>query len=317
MAGLTILDQTPVTMSGVSSEPGPLPKPAWLRVKAPGAGRTTELRQLLTERRLHTVCSSAACPNIGECWAAGTATFMILGNECTRACRFCDVKTAKDPLPVDLDEAERLADAVELMGLQHVVITSVARDDLEDGGAKQFARCLRAVRARRPSATLEVLVPDFQGRSESIALVLDEHPSVFNHNVETCERLTPAIRSGAVYRRSLQVLATAKAMRPDIRTKTGVMLGLGETDDEVQQTIRDARAANVDILTIGQYLRPSSWNAPVQRYVEPAVFAALGAYARTLGFAHVESGPLVRSSYHAERAVAPSSALAAVPELAP
>lgn len=310
MAGLTILEQaSPVTTSAAG------PRPAWLRVKAPGAGRTSELRRLLDEHRLHTVCSSAACPNIGECWAAGTATFMILGNECTRACRFCDVKTAKDPLPVDLDEAERLADAVELMGLQHVVITSVARDDLADGGARQFARVLRAVRARKPGVTLEVLVPDFKGDRASIALVLEENPAIFNHNLETCERLTPAIRSGAVYRRSLEVLAAAKELGAaraaagvgaELRTKTGVMLGLGESDDEVRQTIKDARAAHVDILTIGQYLRPSSWNAPVERYVEPAVFAALAAFARSLGFAHVESGPLVRSSYHAERAVPPS-----------
>jgi lipoic acid synthetase len=279
------------------------PRPAWLRVKAPGAGRTTELRRLLDERRLHTVCSSAACPNIGECWAAGTATFMILGNECTRACRFCDVKTAKDPSPLDLDEPNRLADAVELMGLHHVVITSVARDDLADGGARHFARCLRAVRARTPGVSLEVLVPDFRGSRESIALVLDENPAVFNHNLETCERLTPAIRSGAVYRRSLDVLALSKALRPDVRTKTGLMLGLGESDDEVRHTLSDARAAGVDILTIGQYLRPSAWNAAVERYVDPAIFAELSTFARALGFAHVESGPLVRSSYHAERAV--------------
>lgn len=239
---------------------------------------------------------------MGECWSAGTATFMILGNECTRACRFCDVKTAKDPLPTDLDEPERLADAAELMGLSHVVITSVARDDLPDGGARQFARCLRAVHARLPHATLEVLVPDFQGREDSIRVVLDESPAVFNHNLETSERLTPKIRSGAIYRRSLDVLANAKRLRPDIKTKTGVMLGLGENDDEVRQTMRDARTAGVDIFTVGQYLRPSSWNHEVMRYVTPEQFAEFGAYARSLGFAHVESAPLVRSSYHAERA---------------
>jgi lipoic acid synthetase len=312
MAGLPILhDDAPAPAGEQNRSPVPaqavLPRPAWLRVKAPGAGRTTELQRLLQERRLHTVCSSAACPNIGDCWAAGTATFMILGNECTRACRFCDVKTAVGgALPVDLDEADRLADAVELMGLSHVVITSVARDDLPDGGAKQFARCMRAVRARAHAAgrsvTLEVLVPDFKGVRSSIQIVLDEKPAVFNHNLETCARLTPAIRSGAVYARSLEVLSAAKEMGAPL-TKTGVMLGLGETDDEVRATIEDARRAQVDILTIGQYLRPSSWNAAVERYVEPAVFAELGAFARALGFAHVESGPLVRSSYHAERAV--------------
>jgi lipoic acid synthetase len=283
-------------------------KPPWLRVKAPGGGRTGELRALLAERRLHTVCSSAACPNMGDCWAAGTATFMILGNECTRACRFCDVKTAPMPQAVDLDEPERLAEAAVLMGLKHVVITSVARDDLDDGGARHFARCLRAVRARLPDATLEVLTPDFLGSEDSIAVVLDAlleggRPAVFNHNVETSERLTPRIRSGAVYRRSLQVLQTAKRLRPAVKTKTGMMLGLGETDDEVRQTIADARAHDVDILTLGQYLRPSAWNHPVMRYVTPAQFEDFAVFARGLGFHHVESGPLVRSSYHAERGV--------------
>ena len=283
-------------------------KPEWLRVKAPGAGKTTELQALLRERRLHTVCSSAACPNMGDCWSAGTATFMILGNECTRACRFCDIKTSKTPNAVDLDEPERLAEAAELMQLKHVVITSVARDDLDDGGARHFARCLRAVRARLPSCTLEVLTPDFYGSESSIDTVLEAlleggHAGVFNHNVETSERLTPKIRSGAVYKRSLQVLQTAKRLRPEVRTKTGMMLGLGETDDEVRQSIEDARAHDVDILTLGQYLRPSSWNHEVMRYVTPAQFDEFAAFARGLGFAHVESGPLVRSSYHAERGV--------------
>jgi lipoyl synthase len=281
----------------------PVPRPAWLRVKAPGSGLTADLRRMLDERRLHTVCSSAACPNMGDCWAAGTATFMILGNECTRACRFCDIKTSKEPKAVDLDEPRRLAEAAVLMGLKHVVITSVARDDLPDGGARQFARCLAEVRAQLPSVSLEVLVPDFKGSEDSIRIVLDAGIEVFNHNVETCERLTPFIRSGAVYRRSLQVLQTAKRMMPRVLTKTGIMLGLGETDDEVRQTIVDARAHDVDVLTIGQYLRPSSWNHEVMRYVPPADFDAFGAFARGLGFHHVESGPLVRSSYHAERAV--------------
>lgn len=301
MGGLPIL-QAGVARSGSDASPHP-PRPAWLRVRAPGGGRYAELKQLLDARRLHTVCSSAACPNVGECWAAGTATFMIGGNECTRACRFCDVKTAKDPSALDLDEPERLAEAAALMGLSHVVITSVARDDLADGGARHFARCLRAVRARVPHATLEVLVPDFEGSAESIAIVLAENPAVFNHNLETSERLTPKIRSGAVYRRSLAVLATAKRLRADIKTKTGMMLGLGETDDEVYATIHDAREAGVDILTLGQYLRPSSWNHEVLRYVTPEQFAAFGDHARALGFHHVESGPLVRSSYHAERGV--------------
>ena len=280
------------------------PHPSWLRVRAPGGDNYRHLHALLDERRLHTVCSSAACPNVGECWSAGTATFMILGNECTRACRFCDVKTAAVPNPVDLDEPSRLAEAVVLMGLKHVVITSVARDDLEDGGARQFARCLEAVHAAVPAASLEVLVPDFQGRVGSIRTVLDAGVSIFNHNLETCERLTPVIRSRAKYHRSLEVLRQAKELRPDVRTKSGIMLGLGESDDEVEAAIRDLRTAHVDIVTLGQYLRPSRWHHEVMRFAPPETFRALGDYARGLGFAHVESGPLVRSSYHAERGVA-------------
>lgn len=280
-------------------------RPSWIRVRAPTGERYTALRRLLEERRLHTVCSSAACPNVGECWNAGTATFMILGNFCTRACRFCDVKTSNRPLPVDLDEPARLAEASELMGLSHVVITSVARDDLTDGGAEQFARCLREVHARLPQATLEVLVPDFRGRQASVEMVVSAPLHIFNHNLETVPRLTRQIRSGAQYDRSLEVLRLAKERAPHMRTKTGIMLGLGETDDEVRDTIRDARAADVDILTLGQYLRPSKDNHPVVRYVSPAAFDSLAAYARDLGFLHVEAGPLVRSSYHAERGVAP------------
>lgn len=280
-------------------------RPAWLRVRAPGGGRAAELRALLAQRRLHTVCSSAACPNLAECWEAGTATFMILGNQCTRACRFCDVQSSAQPGAVDLDEPGRLAEAAALLELSHVVITSVARDDLPDGGARHFARCLQAVRARLPQATLEVLVPDFGGDEDSVQVVLDAGPEVFGHNLETCERLTPQVRSRADYRRSLAVLAAARRRAPACRTKTGLMLGLGETDDEIEGALQDARAAGVSLVTLGQYLRPSSWNAPVARYVSPERFAELGARARDLGFAHVESGPLVRSSYHAGRALHP------------
>ncbi len=306
MAGLPILGVD--VPDPLVSQTAAVRKPEWLRVRAPGAGKTTELQALLRERRLHTVCSSAACPNMGECWSAGTATFMILGNECTRACRFCDVKTSSTPRAVDLDEPARLAEAAALMELRHVVITSVSRDDLDDGGARHFARCLRAVRERLPEATLEVLTPDFAGDEASIALVLEAlleggKPAVFNHNLETSERLTPKIRSGAVYQTSLSVLRAAKRLRPEVRTKTGVMVGLGETDDEVRQTIADARAHDVDIFTIGQYLRPSAWNHEVMRYVPPEGFDELARFARGLGFAHVEAGPLVRSSYHAERGV--------------
>lgn len=233
----------------------------------------------------------------------GTATFMILGNLCTRACRFCDVKTSNRPLPVDLDEPERLADAAALMELRHVVITSVARDDLDDGGARQFARCIRAVKQRIPGSTVEVLVPDFRGDRTSVLTVLEAGCDVFNHNLETVSRLTRQIRSGAQYGRSLAVLQMAKELRPDVLTKSGIMLGLGESDDEARQAILDLRAHHTDILTIGQYLRPSPAHHEVMRYAEPPLFEELGAYARELGFHHVESGPLVRSSYHAERGV--------------
>jgi len=227
---------------------------------------------------------------------------MILGNECTRACRFCDVKTSNRPPPPDLDEPARVAEAAGLMELKHVVITSVTRDDLPDGGAAHFVRVVEAVKARLPDATVEVLTPDFHAREADIATVLSSGIIIFNHNLETVRRLTPKIRSGGEYDRSLEVLAKAKALRPTVLTKSGLMLGLGETDDEIEQAIRDLRAAHVDILTLGQYLRPSGWHHEVMRYAEPAVFDRLAAFARELGFAHVESGPLVRSSYHAEKA---------------
>jgi lipoic acid synthetase len=296
MAGLPILQDAPVPRDHEEPE-----RPPWIRVRAPSGDRYRELRGLLEERRLHTVCSSAACPNIGECWGNGTATFMILGNHCTRACRFCDVLTTSRPPPVDLDEPERLAEAAALMRLDHVVITSVARDDLEDGGAAQFVRCLEAVNARLPEATLEVLVPDFAERRQSVRDVVDAPLHVFNHNLETVRRRTLRIRSGADYDRSLAVLKMAKEMNPEVKTKSGLMLGLGETDDELKQAIEDLRAADVDLLTLGQYLRPSKDHHPVMRYPTPETFAELGEFARGLGFSHVESGPLVRSSYHAER----------------
>ena len=298
MAGLPILDDVALPSPSPGSEP-PAPRPPWLRVKAPAGERYLALKRLLDDRRLHTVCSSAACPNVGECWSAGTATFMIGGDECTRACRFCEVKTSGRPAPLDLDEPARVAEAAALMGLSHVVVTAVARDDVEDGGARHFARTIAAIRAALPAATIEVLVPDFGGRAGDVRTVLDADPAVFNHNLETVERLTPAIRGRARYRRSLDVLATAKRLRPDVLVKSGLMLGLGETDDEVVQAMHDLRAAAVDVLTLGQYLRPSPRLAPVARYVPPAGFASLAQVARGLGFRHVEAGPLVRSSYHA------------------
>ncbi len=289
--GLPLIDQEP-------------PRPKWIRVRAPTGDRYTELRRLIEERRLHTVCSSAACPNIGECWNAGTATFMIMGNECTRACRFCDVKTSNKPKPLDLEEPKRLAEAAQLMALEHVVITSVARDDVKDGGAEHFYQCIRAVYDALPDANVEVLVPDFGGERSSIRRVLEARPRVFNHNLETVARLTNKVRSKASYGLSLDVLAAAKVYAPDIHTKSGLMLGLGETDEEVEEAIRDLWSANVDILTLGQYLRPSGWHLPVKRYVTPEQFERFKQFAEDMGFRHVESGPLVRSSYHAEKAVA-------------
>lgn len=280
-----------------------LKKPDWLRVRAPSGEKVQGLLALLTKERLNTVCSSAACPNMGECWSNGTATFMILGNQCTRSCRFCNVQSKLRPNPVDLDEPMRLVKSAIKMGLKHVVITSVARDDLKDGGALQFARCLRALREHAPHMSTEVLVPDFIGDKNSLAIVTKEKPNIFNHNIETIERLTPKIRSGAQYWRSLELLRLAKEQEPQMLTKSGIMLGLSEEDHEVEKVLYDLRQHNCDQLTIGQYLRPTPWHYPVHRYAEPEVFLKLKAKALDLGFTHVESGPLVRSSYHAEKGV--------------
>ncbi|MEM7403442.1 MAG: lipoyl synthase [Myxococcota bacterium] len=278
--------------------------PQWLRVRAPSGKRYEQLRQLVESKRLHTVCASASCPNMGECWSNGTATFMILGNICSRACRFCHVKSGR-PEPVDLQEPQRLAQAAARMQLRHVVITSVARDDLPDGGAQHFANCLQAVQQQLPQATLEVLVPDFAGQQQAITVLANAPLHVFNHNLETVQRLTASVRAKATYQRSLHVLATAKQLAPHLQTKSGLMLGLGEQLDEVRQALRDLRAAQVSIVTLGQYLQPSGRHTPVVRFVPPAEFDELAAFARSIGFAHVESGPLVRSSYHAEKAVSP------------
>ncbi|MEM7589741.1 MAG: lipoyl synthase [Myxococcota bacterium] len=287
----------------VVSNPPPAPqRPSWLRVRAPSGKNYEQLRQLVENKHLHTVCASASCPNMGECWERGTATFMILGNTCSRACRFCHVDSGR-PDPVDLQEPQRLAQAAALMQLRHVVITSVARDDLPDGGAGHFAHCLQAVHEQLPQAKLEVLVPDFAGEQQSIATVLEPSLSVFNHNLETVKRLTPRVRSKATYERSLHVLATAKRLAPHIQTKSGLMLGLGEQLSEVQQALHDLRSAGVSIVTLGQYLRPSPRHTPMDRFVPPEEFDQMAVFARSLGFIHVESGPLVRSSYHAERAV--------------
>jgi lipoic acid synthetase len=280
--------------------------PEWLRVRLPESDSYGRTRALLAELQLHTVCESARCPNHWECWSRGTATFMIAGDRCTRACGFCAVTTAK-PLPLDPDEPARVAEAAHRMKLRHVVITAVARDDLPDGGAEHFRRTIEAVRARLPGAVIEVLVPDFNDRDAAIDTVLAARPHIFNHNLETVRRLTPQVRSRATYDRSLSVLRKAKARGgPRLYTKSGLMLGLGETEAELLEALRDLRAAGCDLLTLGQYLQPTLRHLPVVEFVSPERFARLGARARELGFLHVASGPLVRSSYHADDFTPPS-----------
>jgi lipoic acid synthetase len=275
-----------------------LERPRWLRAPAPVGDNYRELKSLVERLRLHTVCESAACPNVGECWNQRTATFMMLGNVCTRRCGFCAVSKGA-PLPIDYDEPRRVAEAVAAMGLKFAVITSVNRDDREDGGAEIFALVIRAIRERVPGCGVEVLIPDFQGSRAAVETVMEAAPDVLNHNTETVPRLYHQVRLGARYERSLDVLAHAKRVRPDRPTKSGLMLGLGETPDEVLQVMRDLRAHHVDILTLGQYLRPSPKHLPIVRYVPPAEFDEFRRAGDAMGFAHVESGPLVRSSYHA------------------
>ena len=273
--------------------------PEWLRIKLPVSDSFFQTRNLLQDLRLHTVCESAKCPNHWECWAKGTATFMIAGDHCTRACKFCAVSTAK-PLPLEIDEPARVAEATRRMKLKHVVITAVSRDDLADGGAAHFRETINSVRAANPGIVIEVLVPDFLDRDDSLEMVLSARPEVFNHNLETVRRLTPSVRSRATYDRSLSVLAKAKRMGQNLYTKSGIMLGLGETEEELFTALHDLRAANCDILTLGQYLQPTREHLPVVEFVTPGKFSEYGAAARTLGFVHVASGPMVRSSYHAD-----------------
>jgi len=282
--------------------PAPLlPRPAWIRARAPQGPVYERLRGLMRGLELHTVCEEAHCPNVGECWSRGTATFMILGEVCTRACGFCAVKTGLPGLPPDPDEPRRVADAVARMGLRHAVVTSVNRDDQADGGAGIFAATIREIRARVPGCAVEVLVPDFKGRWDALQVVLDARPDVLNHNVETVPRLYRNARAGASFPRSLELLKRSKDA--GFLTKSGVMVGLGEERAEVEETLRAIRAAGTDVLTVGQYLRPSPEHLPVRRYYSPEEFEALRRLALGLGFAHVESGPLVRSSYHAENHV--------------
>ena len=280
--------------------PGPArePKPAWLKVRAPGSPNYLRLKSLMKESRLNTVCEEARCPNIGECWHHGTATFMILGDVCTRACGYCAVPHGM-PSDVDAAEPERLADAVRTLGLRYVVITSVDRDDVADGGASMFAETIRETRARLQDCRIEVLIPDFRGSDAALRTVLDAKPDVLNHNVETVPRLYRMARSGGRYDRTLQLLERSHAYAPAIPTKTGLMVGLGEERDELVATFEDLRAVGCAILTVGQYLRPTRDHAPMVRYYHPDEFRDLKAIALDLGFVHVESGPLVRSSYHA------------------
>jgi lipoyl synthase len=275
-----------------------LPKPEWLKVRAPGSPEFLRLKSLMRELNLHTVCEDARCPNIGECWHHGTATFMILGDVCTRACAYCAVAHGR-PGAVDTGEPARVADAIGILNLNYVVVTSVDRDDLPDGGASIFAETIRETRARLPECRIEVLIPDFQGDERALHTVLDARPDVLNHNTETVPRLYKMARSGGRYARTLELLDRSRRYAPDIPTKTGVMVGLGEEREELVATFGDLRDVGCGILTIGQYLRPSDRHAPMTRYYHPDEFRALKQIALDLGFVHVESGPLVRSSYHA------------------
>jgi lipoyl synthase len=287
--------------SGLNTTSLPRPRiPEWLRLKLPTSNTFAQTRNLLQDLRLHTVCESAKCPNHWECWSKGTATFMIGGDHCTRACRFCAVTTAK-PLPLEADEPARVAEATRRLGLKHVVITAVARDDLADGGAEHFRQTIEATRRMNPGIVIEVLVPDFNAQEEAIESVLSANPEIFNHNLETVRRLTPSVRSRATYDRSLEVLRMVKAKRGDaIYTKSGLMLGLGETETELFTAMQDLREARCDILTLGQYLQPTLKHLPVIEFIPPDRFQAYGDIARNMGFVHVASGPMVRSSYHAD-----------------
>jgi lipoic acid synthetase len=286
--------------AGVATSDDGARRPEWMRVRAKFDDGYMELKRLMRERDLHTVCEEAGCPNIYECWAERTATFMILGDRCTRACGFCLIDTRK-PLPVDTDEPRRVAEAVVTLGLEHVVITCVARDDLPDGGASVFAATVDAIRVASPGTNVELLISDCRGDRASLATIFDARPDVLNHNLETVARLQRAARPSAGYARSLGVLARAKDA--GLLTKSGLILGMGETADEVRAALRDLRGVGVDIVTLGQYLRPTNHHLPVVRWWTPSEFEALADFGADLGFAHVEAGPLVRSSYHARRAV--------------
>lgn len=299
LRGAEKLARIPVKIEASTPE-SMLRKPDWIRVRIPTSDQIIKIKNMLRENRLHSVCEEASCPNLPECFSHGTATFMIMGDKCTRRCSFCDVAHGK-PDPLDLDEPLHLAKTIAEMQLKYVVITSVDRDDLRDGGAKHFADCIRETRLHSPHIKIEVLVPDFRGRMEKALAELSQAlPDVFNHNIETVPRLYLQARPGSDYHWSLQLLKNFKERHPQIPTKSGLMLGLGETNEEIKQTLIDLRHHQVDMLTLGQYLQPSRHHLPVQRYVTPAEFDELGRYAKDLGFKNVASGPLVRSSYHAD-----------------
>jgi len=276
-------------------------RPEWLKAKIPGGETYARLKNIIDTHRLHTVCEEARCPNMGECWNAGTATFMILGDICTRSCGFCAVKTGRPSGELDWDEPRRVAEAVKLLGLRHAVITSVNRDERKDGGAPIFAETIREIRRQVPGCTVEVLIPDFKGSEDALTIVLDAQPDVLNHNLETVPRLYPIVRPQAKYHQSLEVLERSK--KRGFLTKTGLMVGIGERPEEVLEVMKDIRAVNCDILTIGQYLQPTKDHLPIDRYVHPDEFRMYKDVGMQMGFKHVESGPLVRSSYHAERAL--------------
>ena len=275
-------------------------KPEWLKVKLPTGKAYKNIRSITKKRSLHTICESGNCPNMGECWGAGTATFMILGNICTRSCGFCNVKTGR-PLPVDMQEPYKVAESVKLMGIKHAVITSVDRDELKDGGSSIWAETIRQIRKQNPSTTMETLIPDFKGKKEDIQRIIDAAPEVVSHNIETVRRLTKRVRIQAKYERSLDTLNIL--YKGGMRTKSGIMLGLGETEEEVIESMYDLRKVGVSVLTLGQYLQPTTKHLPVVEFIHPDKFARLKQIGLELGFKYVESGPLVRSSYHAERHV--------------
>jgi lipoic acid synthetase len=279
----------------------PLRKPAWIRARSPSDPAVSRLKGILRENRLHTVCEEASCPNLGECFAGGTATFMIMGDICTRRCPFCDVAHGR-PEPLDSGEPDNLARTIQAMGLSYVVVTSVDRDDLRDGGAAHFSACIEAIRSRNPGIHIEVLVPDFRGRMDrALDILTKSPPDVFNHNLETVPGLYKKVRPGSDYTWSLNLLQRFKALHPEVATKSGLMLGIGEEISEVEQVMRDLRAHDCDMLTLGQYLQPSVHHLPLVRYVHPDEFERLGEFGYELGFTHVASGPMVRSSYHADK----------------